>query len=136
MSMIDNEDGRVAEATGPAGFAPSRDASRPDGASPSREPLGAYVGLTSASNRKYPDAGDIADESFTFLPINKAINFADLQPRDAELVEHAVRIARPRYRSSAPRWVAVMDVFALGRTAAISLCERFGLDPEEKVTRR
>jgi hypothetical protein len=55
---------------------------------------------------------------------------------DTQLVEHAVRVARPRYRSSAPRWVAVMDVFEVGRTSAIELCVRFGFDPDEKRVRR
>lgn len=120
-----------------AGHEPSRDASRPFGDHPSRESLGAYVGLTSAENAKYPNTADVADGSFTFLPINKPINVDDLRPRgDSGLVEHAVRIARPRYQKSAPRWSAVMDTFAVGRTAAIELCVRFGFDPEEKRVRR
>jgi hypothetical protein len=53
---------------------------------------------------------------------------------DAELLGRAVRNARPRYRAH-PRWVGVMEVFALGSTYAQQLCRRFGLDPDEKVKR-
>lgn len=42
------------------------------------KPLGAYVGVTSASNRKYPEAAEVAGEAFTFLPINKPIDIAAL----------------------------------------------------------
>jgi len=134
---MDTDHGRVASDRA-GGLRPQPPAaSSPVGAHPSREPLGAYVGVTSAYNRKYPEAGDIAGEAFEFLPINRPINFDDLQTRsDADLIEHAVRIARPKYRSRAPRWVAVMDTFALGRTAAIALCNRFDMDPEEVRVRR
>lgn len=55
---------------------------------------------------------------------------------DAELLERAVRTARPRSgRGYQPRWVGVMDSFALGSTWARQLCRRFGLDPDEKVRR-
>jgi hypothetical protein len=139
--------GRVlADRAGGAVAPEPRAASQPVGAHPSREPLGAFVGLTSATNRKYPDAADVSGGSFTFLPISAPLNLDDLQSsdeaptntpsRDTNLVAHAVRIARPRYRSKAPRWVAVMDVFAVGRTAAIELCDRFGLNADELRVRR
>ena len=55
---------------------------------------------------------------------------------DAELIERALRTARPRRRIGAqPRWSAVMDVFMLGSTYAAQLCRRFGLDPDEMVKR-
>jgi hypothetical protein len=57
---------------------------------------------------------------------------------DEKLVERAVRSARERGRRKGekhPRWVAVMDTFALGSTYAHELCRRFGLDPDEPVKR-
>ncbi|WP_070988430.1 hypothetical protein [Halofilum ochraceum] len=52
---------------------------------------------------------------------------------DAELVERAVRAARPHSNVAHPRWVAVRDAFACGSTVAHELCLRFGFDPEETV---
>ena len=49
------------------------------------------------------------------------------------MVERAVRNARPHRTSSAPRWVAVRDVFGYGSTTSVALCRRFGLDPHEEV---
>ncbi len=57
---------------------------------------------------------------------------------DAKLLERAVRSARSsEYRKGRKhwRWVAVQDVFGLGATYAHQLCGRFGLDPEELVSR-
>ena len=57
---------------------------------------------------------------------------------DAELLERAVRNCRDRHspkRVDHPRWVAVMDAFALGSTYAQQLCRRFGMDPDEMVRR-
>jgi len=57
---------------------------------------------------------------------------------DAELLSRAVRNARSRDKRKGEkhwRWVAVMDVFALGRTYSCQLCERFGLNPDEEVAR-
>lgn len=51
----------------------------------------------------------------------------------AQLIERAVRAARPNRTTEAPRWVAVMDTFALGSTSATNLCRAFGLDPHERV---
>lgn len=52
---------------------------------------------------------------------------------DAALVKRAVMNAAPHKASSAPRWVAVMDTFALGSTYAHELCRNHGLDPDEMV---
>lgn len=53
---------------------------------------------------------------------------------DAELLRRAVRGARcPGRQGEHWRWVAVMEVFALGATYAQALCRRFDLDPDEKV---
>lgn len=49
------------------------------------------------------------------------------------MVERAVKNARPHQCGEAPRWVAVMDTFALGSTFAGELCRIYGLDPDEKV---
>ena len=57
---------------------------------------------------------------------------------DEELLRRAVENARDR---KAPRgyphlrWVAVADAFLLGSTCTAQLCQRFGLDPDEKVKR-
>jgi len=58
-------------------------------------------------------------------------------PND-ELLKRAVRNARSgKYpkRTKHPRWVAVMDLFALGSGYSHELCRRFGLDPDEPVAR-
>jgi hypothetical protein len=64
---------------------------------------------------------------------------ADANSRIAEdeiLLRSAVRNARSRYsRGYRPRWVAVMDTFAVGSTMAHELCTRFGFDPDERVRR-
>ena len=55
---------------------------------------------------------------------------------DEELLARAVKNARARRkRERHPRWVAVMDAFALGSTYATQLCQRFSLDPDEMVKR-
>lgn len=50
-----------------------------------------------------------------------------------ELVERAVRAARPHRTTEAPRWVAVSDVFCLGSQSAMDLCRELCLDPCERV---
>lgn len=53
---------------------------------------------------------------------------------DEALLRHAVKIALPRRsRGYQPRWVAVMDTFAVGSTVAHELCVRFDLNPDEMV---
>jgi hypothetical protein len=55
-----------------------------------------------------------------------------------ELIGRAVRNARARDRRKGqkhPRWVAVMDAFALGSGFAHELCRVHGLDPDELVRR-
>lgn len=54
---------------------------------------------------------------------------------ERDLLENAVRLALPRGRGRGkhPRWVAVMDTFALGSGYSHALCRRFGFDPDEKV---
>jgi hypothetical protein len=51
---------------------------------------------------------------------------------NVELLRRAAKSPRPR--RVCPRWVAVMDMFALGSTSAHDLCRRLGLDPDEKVS--
>lgn len=51
---------------------------------------------------------------------------------DRSLVERAVRNAKPSQAGKAPKWVAVMDTFALGSTYAYQLCRDFDLDPDEE----
>jgi hypothetical protein len=56
---------------------------------------------------------------------------------DSELLRRAITNARDTGRLCQPvlRWVAVMHVFQLGSIHAAQLCRRFGLDPDEMVTR-
>lgn len=55
---------------------------------------------------------------------------------DHELLKRAVTNARPiRAAGKQPRWVAIMDTFGLGSSYSSELCQRFGLDPDEKVKR-
>ena len=57
---------------------------------------------------------------------------------DERLLERAVRSARSsayyKGRKHA-RWIAVTEAFSLGSTYSRQLCRRFGLDPDEEVTR-
>lgn len=52
-------------------------------------------------------------------------------PPDEELLRRAVGMARGRREGA--RWVAVQQTFLLGATYAVLLCERFGIDPDERV---
>jgi len=57
-------------------------------------------------------------------------------PRDMTfegLAERAIRNAKPSLSGDSPRWVAVMDTFAIGSTYSIELCRAYELDPDEKV---
>jgi hypothetical protein len=57
---------------------------------------------------------------------------------DTELLRRAVLGARSGHynkRVKHSRWVAVMDQFSLGSSYAHELCRRFGLDPDEFVSR-
>jgi len=57
---------------------------------------------------------------------------------DDQLLKRAVISARdptaPSHHKH-PRWVAVSQVFVLGSTYSHQLCRRFGLDPDELVSR-
>jgi len=58
---------------------------------------------------------------------------------DDDLLRRAVRAARVMRgdrRYAHPRWVAVMALFALGSGYSQELCRRFGLDPDELVSRQ
>jgi hypothetical protein len=57
---------------------------------------------------------------------------------DEELLRRAVKRCRARTYCKGtphPRWVAVMQTFALGSKASAELCRRFDLDPDETVAR-
>lgn len=57
---------------------------------------------------------------------------------DHDLLRRAVKFARKRAARKGEkhaRWVAVMDAFSLGSNYASELCLRFGLDPDEEVSR-
>ena len=54
------------------------------------------------------------------------------------LLERGVRGARDpdsRKGTKHPRWVAVMETFCLGSTYSKELCQKFGLNPYEEVSR-
>lgn len=54
---------------------------------------------------------------------------------DEELLKRAVQGAHDKFkRGKHYRWVAVMHTFAVGRTTANDLCQRFGLDPDELIS--
>lgn len=53
---------------------------------------------------------------------------------DEQLVKRAMMNARPRKLGDSPRWVAVMDTFALGSGYAWEICKIHGLEPEEIVS--
>ena len=54
-------------------------------------------------------------------------------PTVNELVERAIRSARPRDPVPLPRWAAVSETFACGSTVAQHLCTAAGLDPDEDL---
>lgn len=52
---------------------------------------------------------------------------------DEALLRRVVEGAKPDPWGYQPRVVAVQHIFALGRTSALELCERFNVDPWEEV---
>jgi hypothetical protein len=52
---------------------------------------------------------------------------------DEQLIRRAIRNAKPNRLGPAPRWVAVMDTFALGSNYAAELCRQYDMDPDEEV---
>lgn len=69
------------------------------------------------------------------MSVDRSGSVADIS--DDTLLRRAVISARSRDKGHVkhPRWVAVMDAFALGSTYAHQLCRRFGVDPDEMVKR-
>lgn len=66
----------------------------------------------------------------SFVPyVNRNGSVNDIP--DSELLRRAV--GRKGHGRKEPRWVRVMDRFALGSTYARELCRRYGFDPDEKV---
>lgn len=51
----------------------------------------------------------------------------------SELIERALRNARPHRTTPAKLWVAVKDIFAVGSTEAKQLCCAYGMDPYKEV---
>lgn len=75
---------------------------------------------------------------FVTMPETPALTGTVADISDAELLRRAVITCRDRSRRKGekhPRWTAVMDAFLLGSTYAHQLCERFGLNPNEEVSR-
>lgn len=54
---------------------------------------------------------------------------------EANLISRAIRNVRPRVGYRRPRWELVSIAFTLGSTYARELCETFGFDPDEGVSR-
>jgi ribosomal protein S13 len=53
---------------------------------------------------------------------------------ERELIERAVRNARPKNRNSyKTRWIVMKDVFGVGSGVANAICREFGLDPDEEL---
>lgn len=70
--------------------------------------------------------------------VSLTLNDLESGAEDAALLGRAVHSCRDRSKRKGqkhPRWVAVMDAFALGSTFSRALCLRFGLDPDEPVAR-
>jgi len=56
---------------------------------------------------------------------------------ERELIGRVMRNMRTVKRSyGTQRWVRVMHTFCVGSTVAYALCEEFGYDPEEQVTKK
>lgn len=72
------------------------------------------------------------------MSINTVIQELATAPlANGDLVERAVRNAtRTRLAVNHLRWWYVMDVFAIGSTAAKELCRHFDLDPDEEIPGR
>jgi len=88
----------------------------------------------------HPDGGGIAaiDDIDLILPLGfrpALQNGPVIKLSDDDLLRRAVRGARAQRPERHPRWVAVMDLFALGSTYSHALCRRFGFDPDEQVQR-
>lgn len=58
--------------------------------------------------------------------------FASVAAQAPDLVERAMQNAG-RLLPKKPRWAHVMEVFAVGSTRAKSLCDYYGLNPDEEV---
>lgn len=57
-----------------------------------------------------------------------------MSDNDAQLVRNAVRNSHLHVMGGPePRWAVVRDRLAVGSFAAIKLCRRFGVDPDEEV---
>lgn len=50
-----------------------------------------------------------------------------------DLVDRAVRNAKPDTTGKTERWVAVRDTFGVGKTTAKKLCRSYQLDPSKEV---
>ena len=48
-----------------------------------------------------------------------------------KLIGKAIETAKCHDALDKPRWVLIMDMFAIGSTRAKSLCDLFGFDPYE-----
>lgn len=51
--------------------------------------------------------------------------------RDSILVGRAVTSSH-QGRARAPMWIHVKKAFSIGKTRAVELCNRFGVDPDEE----
>jgi len=79
-----------------------------------------------------PNKRDAMQLIHTPHPKEGNVPVTDYSPES--MVVRAIRNAKPRQCGEAPRWVAVMDTFALGSTFAAQLCRIHGLDPDEMVS--
>ena len=52
---------------------------------------------------------------------------------DTELVERAVRNAKPRKAGLHPYWVAIKETFGTGSTVSHEICKRHGIDSDSMI---
>lgn len=58
------------------------------------------------------------------------------RPSDSELLRRAIVYAKPgRGTGVKLRWSVIMDIFSVGSTTAIILCNEAGVDPHEEMVR-
>jgi hypothetical protein len=57
------------------------------------------------------------------------------EPSDVQLLRRAVTYSRPCGFEVVEKWRTVASLFGVSEVVARSLCNRFGVDPDERVMR-
>lgn len=63
------------------------------------------------------------------------MNLAGHHFDERELINRVMRNMRAPTRHGEMRWVLVRDIFGVGSTVAHAMCDEFGLDPDERVSK-